>query len=449
MSMAHRFLPKVTALLLAGCTTGGHASADPAITSPAHLSADRPGSPLTAPDDWWSGFRSAELSELIGRARSEGFDVAASEARVRRALAGTRIAGAALLPDLNANVAAEHSDGDPAFSIGLATRYELDLWGRNHASRRGALAMLDAAEHDRNAVALIVETETAAAWAATVAATERRAIAAHNLHAARRILGLVESRQRAGMANPLELGQQRALVASLEQRLAQIERERAFSRATLASLLGRVPQGFDVATTTLTGVGLPSFTPELPSAVLLRRPDIAAAERRLAAADADVALARAAMWPQITLRAGGLFESGRLPRLFDNPIYSLAFALTAPIFAGGRLAGERDYAVARREELWADYHGAIVAAFAEVEQALSHIDTLERETDAQTEALRQAEIAARLAESRYQAGAETLLVMLDAQRILYAAQEDALTLRQARIRAAIILYRSVGGRLPT
>lgn len=231
--------------------------------------------------------------------------------------------------------------------------------------------------------------------------------------------------------------------------IAQIERDRALGRATLATLLGRAPQGFDVATTALADVGVPLVALELPSAVLVRRPDIAAAERRLAAADADVAVARAAMLPQITLGAGSGFESGRLPRLFDDPIYSLASALTAPIFAGGRLAGEREYAIARREELLAGYRGTIVAAFAEVEQALATIDTLERETTAQAEALRQAEIAARLAESCYRAGAETLLVVLDAQRTLYSAQEDALTLRQARIDGAITLYRSIGGRRTT
>jgi len=451
--MGGRFLPTfLLAPLLAGCATAEVEPVAHGVAVPDAWSSVAPAS--AAPmRDWWAGFGNEELTGLVAAARGQGYDVEAAEARVRQALASVRIAGAPLLPEIDASAGAERTGafgdaGSSAYDAALTARYELDLWSRNRASRRAALAALDAAGHDREAVALVAETETASAWLATVAATERRSIATLNLAAANQVLALVESRYRAGTASPLELAQQRGLVAGLEQRLAVIEGDIAVDRAALAALVGRPSPGFEVATAKLSTLLVPAISADLPATVLTRRPDIVAAERRLAAADADVAAARAAMLPQVTLSAGAGYESGRLSRLFDDPLYSLAAGLAAPIFAGDRLRGERDLAIARREELLADYRQAIVTAFAEVDQALASIAAIEREQGAQAEALRQAETAARLANSRYRAGAETLLTMLDAQRTLYAAQEDALTLRQARLEAAVTLYRALGGSMP-
>lgn len=435
--------------LLAGCGMADGGPPGHGLTVPRGWSGAAPAA-AALPGDWWHSFGNDELAALVMSARQQGFDTAAAEARVRQALAGARIAGAPLSPEIDASAGAGRSGeiggaAASAYDAGITARYELDLWARNRASRRAALAVLDAAGHDRDAIALVAETEAASSWLASVAATERHGIATRNRDAARRILALIDSRYRAGMAGPLELAQQRGLVASLEQRLAAIDRDIAVNRAALALLVGRPPQAFVVESGRLSETSMPNLFGALPSTVLAHRPDVAAAERRLAAADADVAVARAAMLPRVTLAAGVEFEGGRFSRLFEDPLYSLAAGLAAPIFAGGRLAGERDLAIARREELLADYRRAIVAAFADVEQALAAISTLDGERVAQAEALRQAEIAARLAESRYRAGAETLLTMLDAQRTLYAAQEDALTLRHARLDAAVALYRAFGG----
>lgn len=210
-------------------------------------------------------------------------------------------------------------------------------------------------------------------------------------------------------------------------------------------LLGRPPEGFAVTTTTLDGVAIPTPPPDAPAALLIHRPDIAAAERRLAAADADIVAARAAMLPQVNLSLSGGVQNERLSRLLDNPVYSVAAGLLAPIFSGGRLAGGRDLAVARRAELLADYRRAIVTAFGDVEAALVAIDTLDRERSFRRHRLDQAETALRLAESRYRAGAETLLVVLDAQRTRYAAQADLLDLTQNRLQASVALYLALGG----
>jgi len=183
----------------------------------------------------------------------------------------------------------------------------------------------------------------------------------------------------------------------------------------------------------------------LPADLLLRRPDIARAEAQLSSADANIIAARAAMLPRISLGGDITAGSNRVSSVFDNPVYSLAAGLAAPIFNAGRLAAGRDLAVAQREELLANYRRAIVAAFGDVEVALNAVAGIDAQRIAQEEELRQAQRALNLAESRYRAGAETSLTLLDAQRTLYAAQDAAAQLRTLRLQAAVSLYKALGG----
>lgn len=163
------------------------------------------------------------------------------------------------------------------------------------------------------------------------------------------------------------------------------------------------------------------------------------------ATDANIAAARAAMLPSLTLSAGAGYASDTVHTLFDTPLYSLAAGLAAPIFEGGRLRGARDLAVAQREELLADYHAAIVAAFGDVDKALNAVAGLDAQIKAQNEALAQAQHAYALAQSRYRAGAETMLTVLTTQQALFAAQDEAVQLKQARLQAAVALYQALGG----
>jgi outer membrane protein TolC len=165
----------------------------------------------------------------------------------------------------------------------------------------------------------------------------------------------------------------------------------------------------------------------------------------LTAADANIIAARAAMLPSISLSGDINAGSNRLSSVFDNPVYSLAAGLAAPIFNAGRLAAGRDLAVAQREELLANYRRAIVAAFGDVETAMNAVSGIDAQRVAQEEELRQAQRALTLAESRYRAGAETSLTLLDAQRTLYAAQDTAAQLRTLRLQASVSLYKALGG----
>jgi NodT family efflux transporter outer membrane factor (OMF) lipoprotein len=297
-------------------------------------------------------------------------------------------------------------------------------------------------------VRLSVSAQVASSWLQRAGLRERVLIAADNLENARRVLHLVESRQRAGAATPLDLAQQRGLVAARERELAMLRQQAADADTVLAQLRGLpAPEAPSAAADDirLDAMRIPAIGVGLPSELLARRPDVAQAEARLAAADASVQAARAALWPRVTLGLGVGWLGHGAGRLFENPLYNLSVGLVAPIFDGGRLAGQRDLALAQREELLAAYRAAIVGAFADAQTALQAIAGADAQATAQAYELMQARRAADLSERRYRAGAETLLVMLDAQRTLYGAQDQRVQLQQARLQARVALFRALGG----
>ncbi|WP_454726917.1 MULTISPECIES: efflux transporter outer membrane subunit [Cupriavidus] len=441
------------ALALAGCAAPPPGDV-PALEVPAawrhNAGAGAGAAANPAGPDWWQRFGSSELATLVGQAGAGSFDLAAAAARVRQAQAQARIAGAALLPEVSLGATAQRlrepqSSVTAYYTAELFASYEIDLWGGNAAARDSALATLQSTARARDTVALTLTAAVAASYLQAAALRERVDIARRNLATAERILALVASRARAGAATPLELAQQRGLVATQRQDLEQRRQQARSSLTALAILLGRPVQGFDIAAGTLDGIAMPAVAAGVPAGLIVHRPDLAQAERALAAADADIVAARAAMLPALTLTAGAGVGADRLRDLPDTSLYSLAAGLAAPIFNAGRLAAGRDFAIARREELLAAYRGAIVNAFGDVENALNAVDGLTRQRDAQAEALAQAKEAARLAESRYRAGAETLLTVLDAQRTLYTAQDDAVQLHLAQLQAGVGLFRALGG----
>ncbi|POR46304.1 NodT family efflux transporter outer membrane factor (OMF) lipoprotein [Paraburkholderia eburnea] len=399
---------------------------------------------------WWQSFGSAELTALVEAAQQDSFDVAAAVARVRQADALVRVSGASLLPQIDAGVSVERTRevGYPMYndySGYFTASYELDLWGANRATRQAAIDTLGARRAERDAVALTLTADFANTWLQVLALRERAAIARQDLAAGERLLGFVESQYRAGAATVSNVAQQKTLVAQLTQSVAQYGQQAQYSRIALATLAGKPPQGFQVAGDSLDGLTIPVIGAGVPADLLTRRPDIAEAERKLAAADADVTVARAAMLPAVTLTADAGAGNTRLANLLEHPIYDLVAGLSAPIFHGGALAASRDLALAQREELLADYRASIVSALGDVESALNAIDGIMTRQRAQADVLDQAQIALQQVESRYRAGAQTLQTLLDAQRTLYAAKDEALQLKLARLQAAVALYKALGG----
>lgn len=402
---------------------------------------------------WWQNFGNPELSRLITRAEADSNDLAAAAARVEQAMATAIIAGAPLLPEINASVIGERSDylessrGNLVKTVtaGLNVSYEVDFWGRNRALRDVGLAGLQAAGFERDTVHLTVLSSVARTWLQTVGLRERVSIAQLNLDNAERVLALVRARAQAGAASPLELAQQQGLTAAQRRSLAALKQQAEAAHASLSTLLGLAPAQLELNTQSLAVSAVPPVRASLPVELLARRPDIAAAEARLRAAEASITAARAALWPSLTLGVGVFGSAGSLNGITDDPYQLLSANLLAPIFNAGRLGAQRDLTIARQQELLATYRNAVMTAFGETESVLGAINGLDAQRQAQAEELSQAQRAFDLAELRYKAGAETLLTLLDTQRTLFAAQDLSVQLRLQRLQAAVDLYKVLGG----
>jgi NodT family efflux transporter outer membrane factor (OMF) lipoprotein len=448
-------------ILLAACSTPA-SRPDSGLQAPATW--QTVASPAAQADNlqWWSQFASADLDRLIAQAREGSFDLAAAVARVRQAQASAVIAGAPLLPELKAGLNANrqkllrgkgYSQLDATrdnqavdyFDASLSASYEIDFWGGRHAARDSALLDVKASEFDRATVELTLLSGVANSYTQALALNEQSRIARLNLDNALNVLKLVQTRYDSGSATALELAQQRSLVAAQQRQLPLVQQQAEEARISLAALLGQPVQALSLGHQDFAQLQWPSINAGVPSDLLSRRPDIASAEARLAAAQADVKVARAAMLPSVTLSASLGSGSSHAPDLLRSPFYNLGAGLVAPIFNAGRLSAERDKATARQEELLESYRAAIINGFADVEKALNSIRGLDQQRQWQGEELNQAQRAFEIAQSRYQAGAEDLLTVLDTQRTLYAAQDQHVQLRLARLQSSIALYKALGG----
>jgi NodT family efflux transporter outer membrane factor (OMF) lipoprotein len=410
---------------------------------------------------WWTQFGSPELDRLIEQARAGSFDLAAAVARVRQAQAGTVIAGGSLLPEIKAGLNANRQkllrgngysqlDANSSnkavdyFDTNLSATYEIDFWGGKRASRDSAQFTLQASEFDRATVELTLFSGVASTYAQTLSLREQSRIAELNLANAQSVLKLVQTRFDSGSATALELAQQKSLVAAQQWQLPRVQQEAQAALISLAALLGRPVQQLS-PTESFDHLQWPDIAAGVPSELLSRRPDIARAEAQLAAAEADVKVARAAMLPALTLTAQLGSGANQFDDLIRSPFYNLTAGLVAPIFNNGRLGAERDKATARQQELLETYRGAIINGFADVEKALNSIRRLDEQRLWQNEELNQAQSAFNIAQSRYEAGAEDLLTVLETQRTLYAAQDQNAQLRLSRVQASIALYKALGG----
>ena len=411
---------------------------------------------------WWKQFGSPELDRLIEQARVGSFDLAAAVARVRQAQAGTVIAGGSQLPEVKGGANANRQkllrgsgysqlDADSSnkavdyFDANLSASYEIDFWGGKRASRDSAQFALQASEFDRATVELTLLSSVANTYAQALSLREQSRIAELNLANAQNVLTLVQTRFDSGSATALELAQQKSLVAAQQRQLPLVQQQAQDALISLAALLGRPVQELAASAEPFDRLQWPTIAAGVPSDLLNHRPDIARAEAQLAAAEADVKVARAAMLPSVTLTAQLGSGANQFDDMLRSPFYNLTAGLVAPIFNNGRLSAERDKARARQEELLETYRGAIINGFADVEKALNGIRGLDAQRQWQSEELRQAQTAFDIAQSRYQAGAADLLTVLETQRTLYSAQDLNVQLRLSRLQASVALYKALGG----
>lgn len=405
-------------------------------------------------EDWWAQMANEELAGLIARAHENSPTVDAALARIEQARGTLLAAGGRLLPsvDSSANAARSWRDGDDGSSAstsdsaGLSVAYELDLFGANRAQLEGAEESLNARSFDAAATRLTLEADVARAYFTVIALKERLASAKANLAAAEDILRLVRLRYQEGAVSAFDLSRQESATATARARVPGLESDLAAARNALAVLLGETPGSVAVKADRLTTFD--ALAPELgvPSALLERRPDIQTAEASLRAANADIGVAKAAFYPQVTLSAGAT-ASG----LLTNPyslVSSLAAGLAQPIFSGGELEGGLISAEGRYAELAAAYRSAVLTALQETDDALTTLAARGEQAGYASLSSEQADEAFRLADLQFDAGAIDLLELLDAQRTQLDASDSLVQARLEELSASVDLYRAIGGNWP-
>lgn len=458
-----RWIAAVAALAAAGCTVAPKYER-PAVELPAAWAASAP-APFTD-GRWWRIYGEPALDRLVEDAFAANTDLAVAVARVDEARALVREADASFYPQVDANVARNRSlssaatgllpPGTPRernnYRATLDVSYEIDLFGRLRGTADAARAELAASEAARDGVRLALAAQVAGSYFALQALDSRRDIVRRTVALREEALKLERKRQAAGLASGYDLRQLEAEVAAVRAQLPLIERDRGVQEAALLVLAGRSPK--DILQASLPGIeprepalGAAVVPSGLPSELLLRRPDLVEAEQRLIAANARIAVARAAAFPSISLTGFLGSESSALSSLFSGPagIWQLAIAAAQPVFAGGRLEARTEAAQARERQALAQYQGAIRNAFREVRDALAAQARARESFEAESARVAALVEAARLARLRHEHGLSSRLEWLDAERQLLAARSSRVEAARAHRAAIADLFRALGG----
>ncbi len=415
----------------------------------------------TATDtDWRSFFPDPRLQAMIGAALEHNRDLRIAVARVAEARALFGIQDADRLPTINlgggqqaarlpASLAASGRETITRrydVNVGLLA-FELDFWGRVASLGSAARASYLGSEAAQRAFRLSLIAEVADAYLNLQEAQERAALARATVASRAETRQLVDQRRSVGLAGDLDYLQADGAYLAARAELAGLERQQGQAENLLRALVGTEDPNWP-AGRSLTDQGIdPAWAPGLPATVLLRRPDILAAEQRLIAANANIGAARAAFFPRIALTALFGTASPQLSGLFaaGSTAWSFQPGLTLPLFDAGRTAASLDLAEARKHIAVAEYEKAIQQAFREVADALVARATLAGQIG-ELAALEQAQQQRlNLAEARYGQGVASFLEVLDAQRDVFAARQNLIQARRALLSAAARLYKTLGG----
>jgi multidrug efflux system outer membrane protein len=450
-------------VLLAACATPPPAQ-PPRVELPA---AWKEAAPRFADDGrWWRIYQDAELEGLVNEAIARNMDLVIAVARVDEARALVADARGAQRPVIDARAGAQRQQNSQRTATafpGIPTQYsdyratlnvswELDLFGRLRSVAAAASADLQASEAARDAVRLALTAQVVKSYFALRAFDEQLAMTHRNVNLREDALGLQRRRFEAGVISEFELRQLEAETAAVRAQLPPLERSREQEEAALTVLLGRSPREIIEAGVKRSAIFDQSLEAAvvpagLPSELLLRRPDLVEAERRLAAANARIEAARADMFPSIVLTGVAGRESAALSTLFSGPasLYLLAANLTQPIFSGGRLAARTDAARARERAALAQYQKSIQNAFSEVRAAIAGQARSRESFEAESTREKALGQTLRLAQLRYQNGISSQLDVIDAERGLLSARISRIEALRAQRAAIADLFRALGG----
>jgi multidrug efflux system outer membrane protein len=447
------------ALLVAGCTLGPDYRR-PETGLPSQFREPASASSPMIEAEWWKLYRDPRLDELVSAALARNADIRIAVARIEETDAQLREAGVAFLPqvDIGAQGSRQRFSTSTAASfpgvptirnnvrLALSTAFEVDFWGRLRRTLEAARATATGARYARDVVGLTVAGLTTQAYFSLRSLDAQIALTRSTLESRTSGLDLVRKRAEGGVASGLEVSQSEASRADASIQLRDLERQRALVENQLAALTGRA--GASVPPGELAAFPVPPVPPSgLPSDLLQRRADIQQAEQQLIAANAQIGVVRAALFPSLSLTGALGEESRALSTLFDtgSRVWSLGFALSMPIFDWGRIGARIDAAEAREHQLVAAYQRSVETAFREVADALvTSQKSAEAEDDLQVRA-DAARNSMKLARLRYESGYSGLLEVLDAQRTLNEAELAVVRNRQSRLAASVDLMKALGG----
>jgi NodT family efflux transporter outer membrane factor (OMF) lipoprotein len=453
-------------LALTGCTVGPRYQR-PETAVPKTFSEAGAAGPASI-ERWWTGFHDPILERLVQRAVEGNLDLKISAARIREARAARGIAAAAGLPQVSASggysrsknlvarangiVLAEGSSGQNIFEAGFDASWEIDVFGGVRRDEEAALAQVQAAEEAREDVLVTLVADIARNYVELRGAERQIEILDQTVEAQKETLALAQARLDSGMGADLDVARAEGLLAATLAQRPLLETLRRQSPLRIGVLLGRDPEAL-LAELDAPGA-LPAALPEipqvLPSELLSRRPDLRRSERELAAATARIGVAMADLFPRFNLLGSFGRRSNDLGELnASSQFWSAGLGFQWPILAGGRIRANIRVQEARQEQALLQYQKAILTSLEETENALSaHTRELRRR-----ESLRASVAANRraleLATERYTSGLESFLSVLDAQRSVFAAEDQLVQSERNAAVTLIAVYKALGGGWPS
>lgn len=412
-------------------------------------------------DNWWEGFQDPVLNDLMQKAFADNLDIAKAVARIEEADAAMREAGAALFPqvDLSGNGVRQRVTQTGAFplpsyvpalrenyNLQLGTNFELDFWGKLRRAREAARAQALGTYFAKDTVSLSLSGLVASNYLLLRSTEAQIAVSKDSLESRRESLELTRRLQQGGTASMLDVHQAEVANSNLVAQIADLVRQREVALHQLAVLTGdltlQVPEG------DIHQLPAPPVPPAgLPSSLLEARPDVREAEQTLISENAQIGVAKAALFPSISLTATYGGESAALNEIMRAPsrIWSTGLGLSLPIFNAGRLSAQVDQATARQKQALAGYQSTVQTAFQEVNDALVTVRQNREREEALNISQDSAKKALQISENRYKSGYSAYLDVLDSQRVYNDAALAFIQSRQARLVATVDLFKALGG----
>ena len=459
--MRKNLLAAIGMTALCGCNLApDYVRPTPPVSAQWPESAPASGARHVADVDWHSFFPDPRLQALIAAALDNNRDLRIATARVAEARALYGIQNADRLPNINLNVD-RNASRTPAnvsqivrpvstqrydVNLGLLS-FELDFWGRVKNLSDAALASYLSTEEARRSFRLSLISDVANAYLTLQEMDERTALTRETLRSRQETRDLTDKRREVGVAGDLDFLVADAALQSARAELSSLERQQAAAGNALLLLVGQTPANLPPGRHLREQGIIADLEADLPAVVLLKRPDVLAAEQKLIAANANIGAARATFFPQITLTALYGTASNSLSGLFKagSEAWSFQPVLSQPLFDAGRNSSNVDLAQARKVIAVAEYEKAIQQAFREVADLLAARDKLNQQLQAQEATATAQQRRLQLTEARYKGGVSSYLELLDAQRESFAAEQEAIQVRTQMLSTAVQLYKALGG----